>query len=257
MGTTSVADLIEHCRGLDIRLWADEGRLRFDAPAGALDPALRAELVARKADLLAILSPPAPQPPPRFTGEEHTAGRWGPAQDDPTPGIDSKARSRTGPPRASDPEALAERATIQAEATQGPMAPPGAAPSPTPRPPSPPGGAPRPAGTPAPPALAPSPVARRWCCSSVGCSAGWWEAPGYVIRCRSCEPPPHVWWIVAQGEIADAPWVAPFQNRKSDKPRWRREPRPEIPIRFGPEPQRTELPDPGWIQDPEEETFEG
>lgn len=51
----SVADLLLSLRADGIVLWAEEGRLRFDAPAGAMTPALRAELGARKAEIVAFL----------------------------------------------------------------------------------------------------------------------------------------------------------------------------------------------------------
>jgi hypothetical protein len=57
-----VAELLDLCRGLDIRLWTEAGRLRYDAPAGALGDALRAELVAHKAELVQWLSTPEADP---------------------------------------------------------------------------------------------------------------------------------------------------------------------------------------------------
>src|SRR5262249_50053739 len=39
-----------------IRLWAEGGRLRYDAPAGALDDDLRAALAAQREPLLEVLS---------------------------------------------------------------------------------------------------------------------------------------------------------------------------------------------------------
>jgi hypothetical protein len=72
-------DLLAVLRERDVRLAAtSEGRLRFDAPAGAVTPELRAALGARRAQLLAllrlwrlpygplgvlVLEPPPPCPP--------------------------------------------------------------------------------------------------------------------------------------------------------------------------------------------------
>jgi amino acid adenylation domain-containing protein/non-ribosomal peptide synthase protein (TIGR01720 family) len=67
-------EFLSHLRRLDVKLWADNGRLCYDAPKGALTPALRAELVKRKAEILAFLRqasaathPPVPpiKPVPR------------------------------------------------------------------------------------------------------------------------------------------------------------------------------------------------
>ncbi len=49
-------DLIEELRQLDIKLWRDGDNLRFNAPAGALTPELRARLIAHKAELLSHCS---------------------------------------------------------------------------------------------------------------------------------------------------------------------------------------------------------
>ena len=42
-------------RQLDVRVWAEEGRLRCSAPRGKLEPEIRAELSARKVEILALL----------------------------------------------------------------------------------------------------------------------------------------------------------------------------------------------------------
>ncbi len=52
---TTVAQLVAALYEQGIRLWAEDGQLRFRAPRGALSAAQRAELVARKAELLAFL----------------------------------------------------------------------------------------------------------------------------------------------------------------------------------------------------------
>lgn len=82
---SSGTELLNVCRRLDIRLWVDCGRLRYDAPAGALDDALRAEIGAQKAELLALLAtsevqadpldPAEPDPLDALTGPRRTA--WG------------------------------------------------------------------------------------------------------------------------------------------------------------------------------------
>jgi hypothetical protein len=93
----TAAVLLATCRSLDIRLWAEDGRLRCDAPSGALNADLRAQLATRKAELLELLAPA------RFVTS--------------TFGIDSRGASRTGPhPEcARQPEAQAERVAIQEE----------------------------------------------------------------------------------------------------------------------------------------------
>jgi hypothetical protein len=55
--------IIERCRLAGIRLWVEEGTLRYDAPKGAMTPGLRTGLKARKAELMAALGqPPASKP---------------------------------------------------------------------------------------------------------------------------------------------------------------------------------------------------
>ncbi|UYQ60930.1 CocE/NonD family hydrolase [Streptomyces peucetius] len=51
-----VVDLLLEMRSLNIVLWAEEGRLRFDAPAGVMTDAIRAELVAHKGEIVAFLA---------------------------------------------------------------------------------------------------------------------------------------------------------------------------------------------------------
>jgi hypothetical protein len=59
---TPAADLIARCRTRGIHLWVESGRLRYDAPQGALDPDLRAELLAHKVELVELLAPSPPAP---------------------------------------------------------------------------------------------------------------------------------------------------------------------------------------------------
>jgi hypothetical protein len=84
-------ELLNLCHSLDIRLWIDCGRLRYDAPAGVMDDTLRAKLAARKDELLALVcweitktdgrvrdAAPAATPPDPFAhlrGPRRT--RWG------------------------------------------------------------------------------------------------------------------------------------------------------------------------------------
>lgn len=50
------AEFLAHLRGLDIKLRVENSRLRIDAPKNVLTPELRAQLAARKTELLAFLS---------------------------------------------------------------------------------------------------------------------------------------------------------------------------------------------------------
>jgi hypothetical protein len=50
-----VVTLLLDLRSRDIHLWADGDKLRFDAPAGAMDAALRDELRARKPEIIRLL----------------------------------------------------------------------------------------------------------------------------------------------------------------------------------------------------------
>jgi thioesterase domain-containing protein len=51
----STSEFLSRLRERDVRLWVEDGRLKCDAPPGALDADLRAELAARKEDLLAVV----------------------------------------------------------------------------------------------------------------------------------------------------------------------------------------------------------
>jgi amino acid adenylation domain-containing protein len=48
-------ELLSYLRNLDVKLWSDGDRLRYNAPRGALTPALRAELAEHKAEILRFL----------------------------------------------------------------------------------------------------------------------------------------------------------------------------------------------------------
>lgn len=52
----SAALLLSRMRELGVRVRAEDGRLKIDAPAGVLDEKLRAELAANKAEIVALLS---------------------------------------------------------------------------------------------------------------------------------------------------------------------------------------------------------
>ncbi len=73
---TSTTEFLATLREREIRLWAEDGQLKCDAPPGVLDEDLRAELVARKQELLSIigdaeatLSGPRSIVPLKTTGE--------------------------------------------------------------------------------------------------------------------------------------------------------------------------------------------
>jgi amino acid adenylation domain-containing protein/non-ribosomal peptide synthase protein (TIGR01720 family)/FkbM family methyltransferase len=51
----SVGELIAHLREIDVRLWVEEGRLRFNAPRGVVTPALRDEITGRRAEIINFL----------------------------------------------------------------------------------------------------------------------------------------------------------------------------------------------------------
>jgi natural product biosynthesis luciferase-like monooxygenase protein len=51
----SVHELMRNLRQLNVRLWVEDGNLRFSAPTGALSPDLKQRMVERKADLIRAL----------------------------------------------------------------------------------------------------------------------------------------------------------------------------------------------------------
>lgn len=51
----TVEELLAEVERRDIRLWVEGGRLRYDAPPGALDDDLRAALRARKPEVIRYL----------------------------------------------------------------------------------------------------------------------------------------------------------------------------------------------------------
>ncbi|MBN5133924.1 hypothetical protein JY420_07115, partial [Stenotrophomonas maltophilia] len=52
--------LLVEARERGIRLWADDGRLRFQAPAGTMTSEFQTRLTANKQALLDCLAPPKP-----------------------------------------------------------------------------------------------------------------------------------------------------------------------------------------------------
>jgi len=55
MAMQSIVEFLSSLRSLDVRVWADNGQLRVSAPDGVLTPDLRAQLTARKAEILVFL----------------------------------------------------------------------------------------------------------------------------------------------------------------------------------------------------------
>ena len=52
----TTAEFLSSLRERDVRLWAEDGRLKCDAPPGVLDDELRAQLAARKQELLSLIA---------------------------------------------------------------------------------------------------------------------------------------------------------------------------------------------------------
>jgi len=55
MTTTTTGQFLAHLRSLDLQLWIEGDQLRYSASNGTLTPALRAELVRRKAEIFTFL----------------------------------------------------------------------------------------------------------------------------------------------------------------------------------------------------------
>lgn len=90
--TIPLRALLARCEALGVRLWAESGRLRYDAPGGVLDDDLRTQLAGARSTLLAAC-----------LWAELEPLRWG------KPGGDT------------DAELADERAAIRAEATGEPL----------------------------------------------------------------------------------------------------------------------------------------
>ena len=54
IGKLTTGELLERLRALDVRVWAEDGKLRVNAPSGALSAELRSALQERKAELRLI-----------------------------------------------------------------------------------------------------------------------------------------------------------------------------------------------------------
>src|SRR3982750_1346991 len=75
----TIDEFLSYLRELDIKIWADDDRLRYDAPNGVMTPGLRAELAERKAEILLFLretaaiarSSPAPIEPVSLDEDPH------------------------------------------------------------------------------------------------------------------------------------------------------------------------------------------
>lgn len=73
MAEQSILEFLSSLRALDVRIWADNGQLKASAPDGVLTPDLRAQLAARKSEILTFLrqadlaaqAAPSIQPVPR------------------------------------------------------------------------------------------------------------------------------------------------------------------------------------------------
>lgn len=55
MAAQNIVEFLSTLRKLDVRVWAENGQLRANAPNGVLTPELRAELASRKAEILTFL----------------------------------------------------------------------------------------------------------------------------------------------------------------------------------------------------------
>ncbi len=96
---TSLTEFVAALANLDIRLWADAGKLRCSGPEHLMTPELRSQLAARRTELLAFLADAAsprevPSPPARADSApvEERAGRRRPEPESPA--------GRPGAPRA-------------------------------------------------------------------------------------------------------------------------------------------------------------
>lgn len=66
---TRVSDLLNTLHNRSVRLWLDQGQLRFEAPSGAVDEDLRAQLKAHKPALIAALQATSSPKPPRLVAD--------------------------------------------------------------------------------------------------------------------------------------------------------------------------------------------
>lgn len=96
-----VAQLLEDVRALGVRLWADEGRIKFE-PASMLTPTIVARIRAHKAELLEALVRAKPAPSP--LGK---TGRTAPSEVMPVPPVGSEGESALTAAPETAPTALA------------------------------------------------------------------------------------------------------------------------------------------------------
>jgi hypothetical protein len=171
----SAAALITRCRILDVRLSVKSGRLRYSAPRGTFNPDLLAELVAHKAELVALLATPPPAPFEPAPAAE-------PALFDL---LTDCHRTPWGTLAWSDPEALPIELF---------------------------GEIPDPSVGAAISSLSTKLV--RWRCLSPFCRDGsrWWLSAHGVVQCVNCRAPAFPELIVAHGTLADAPLVDPDRS---------------------------------------------
>jgi hypothetical protein len=204
--TPDISSLLDRCRALGIRLWVHEGRLRFDAPRGALDEGLRARLAAREPDLVAALTPTTAEAagadgqaaavtdlvgsePVGSAGVDAVPSAWPPRSPE-LAGWPVARRERWGrraarlQDRGLGPWEAERLAFEEVRSGQGSGDPASAAPDY------------HPASSEKP---APPPV--RWECLNPFClaKAGWWLSVHGVVNCLSCRPPSLPGLVVAQG----------------------------------------------------------
>ncbi|PZU94481.1 MAG: non-ribosomal peptide synthetase [Pseudanabaena sp.] len=55
----STNELLAHLKTLDVQLWVDQGRLRFNAPQDVMTPELKTEVASHKAEIIKLLSHPS------------------------------------------------------------------------------------------------------------------------------------------------------------------------------------------------------
>jgi amino acid adenylation domain-containing protein len=60
----STNELLVYLRGLDIQLWVDQGRLRFNAPQDVMTAELKAEIASHKAEIIKLLNQVSPASTP-------------------------------------------------------------------------------------------------------------------------------------------------------------------------------------------------
>lgn len=65
----NVFDFLAHLKASDIQVSAEDGKLRINAPKGAITPEIKAELAVRKAEILSLFSEPELLTPVRAAGE--------------------------------------------------------------------------------------------------------------------------------------------------------------------------------------------